>query len=140
MDHDPYQEMESDIVTIAHRIFCESSPPLPKSFQLVFEEWPLPHVFESLLQFFTEGMKILYGNSEGKVELSTLSENDFTKVAQYHHAIGMNPHLQVYEDTVTDYERMMKEHFMNNDLTKLEDYRFRLKSGSSIYVLYFSFL
>ena len=54
---------------------------VPKSFRIAFVNkdniTDLREVFENLFLFFTEGMKILYGNN-GTVNLDTLTENDIS--------------------------------------------------------------
>ena len=40
----------------------------------------IKEVFEMLLMIFTEGMKILYAEEDGRVNLNARTEKDFIKV------------------------------------------------------------
>ena len=65
-------EEELDVIQISQKIFS-NSPKKPFTYQLVFDS-DLKICYESLLTMFTYGMKMLYGNSQGKVNLNELQE------------------------------------------------------------------
>lgn len=47
-------------------------------------------LFNILLEIFTKGMVILYGDSKKQVDLSTLTEDNFITIKQYFNSFGYN--------------------------------------------------
>ena len=56
------------------------------------------HVFEQLLQIFTDGMKYLYGNSDGKVNVSKLEINSIIKMKDYFDSFGIELIFNMYNE------------------------------------------
>jgi len=88
---------EMDIYQIANQIF--SKPPKEaKSIQFMFDTTPndMKTCFQSLLTFFTEGMKKLYGDQNGKVNLAYITDSQFDTVKEYFASIGIRIHIKTY--------------------------------------------
>ncbi len=65
---------------IAKNIFTKDvKPPGSVAFS-VDEDMDIKEIFEMLLMIFTEGMKILYGEEDGRLNLNARIEKDFMKV------------------------------------------------------------
>jgi hypothetical protein len=108
---------------IALNIF--SKPPgAPKSVAFtVDEDMDMREVFEMLLMIFTEGMKILFGNNEGKVDLNARTEKDFLKVQEYFKSLGFICNYTVYlpsQAAVMDFETRKYNKIHINEKTKLQ--------------------
>ncbi len=77
---------------MAFKLFSEN-PKDPFSIQLNFtdvpnNEDPNKGVFKQLLIIFTDGMKFLYGDNDGKVNLANLDEDDFLLMKKYFRSFG----------------------------------------------------
>ena len=54
------------------------------------------HIFEQLLQIFTDGMKYLYGNNDGKVDISQLEIESILKMKEYFLSFGVELIFNMY--------------------------------------------
>lgn len=140
-----------DILELAHVIF--SKPPKnPNSIQLDFSDFisndqsndpssnleeypsdPSKELFQQLLMIFTEGMKYFYGDKNGKVDLSTITQNDFDKINKYFNSFGFKIFyniLPINSDNDTYYVVQKKE---------LKDHIFRLVSNGMVYIISFDY-
>ena len=54
------------------------------------------HIFEQLLQIFTDGMKYLYGDSSGKVNVSKLEIKSIIKMKEYFESFGIELIFNMY--------------------------------------------
>jgi len=54
------------------------------------------HIFEQLLQIFTDGMKYLYGNDDGKVDISQLEIESILKMKEYFLSFGVELIFNMY--------------------------------------------
>ena len=54
------------------------------------------HVFEQLLQIFTDGMKHLYGDEDGKVDIDSLEINSIIKMKEYFESFGIELIFNMY--------------------------------------------
>ena len=131
---------EQDIIQIANVLFLKEPQPA-QSVQLGFERLNLKQIHEELLIFFTLGMKSLFSDSAGRVNLANLSAEQFGLVNQYFNSIGFNVYYKVY--TESQYDEMIK--FATNDsepMTQLDHFRYKLKTNdyNIIYVIYFSLM
>ena len=54
------------------------------------------HVFEQLLQIFTDGMKHLYGNKDGKVNIADLELDSIIKMKEYFDSFGVELIFNMY--------------------------------------------
>lgn len=125
-----------DILEISYEIFTK--PVQPKhSIQLDFSDFDLTTgtLFKELLIMFTEGMKILFGDSNGRVELSKLTQEDFFKIKEYFNSFGIDITYYITTtddvDTFNRYNSVEKEH--------LKNYYLRLVSNENGMAYYISF-
>jgi hypothetical protein len=90
-------------------------------------------VFEILLQFFHNGLKVRYGDINGKVDLSQLTEEDFMLIKQYFHSIGFDVDVDIQPIPIP-------KSFIIDGHT-LGEYKFCLKVGNDlVYIVRFDFL
>ena len=122
-----------DIIEITHAIFSKL-PNEPNSIHLDFTEFKLDSeaLFKELLMMFTEGMKILHGDKNGKVDLTKLDENDFFKINQYFRSFGYKVSYNIkpigyFEQSHLNEKKELKDHFL------------RLRTDNSIYIVSFDF-
>jgi hypothetical protein len=54
------------------------------------------HIFEQLLQIFTDGMKHLYGSDEGKVDIVSLDIDSIIKMKEYFESFGVELIFNMY--------------------------------------------
>lgn len=57
------------------------------------------HIFEQLLQIFTDGMKYLYSDNENKVDIATLEIDSILKMKEYFESFGMELIFNMYDQT-----------------------------------------
>ena len=125
-------------------VFSDGIKP-PRSIQLDLggNDMDIKDVFEFLLTFFTEGMKLLYGDSRGKVDLSQLSESDIRLLAQYIQSIGFGCLITVYPPKEANKYDFMAIKYTNVQITsntKLEELKLPLRSKDTVYVISFTYL
>jgi hypothetical protein len=127
---------------IAKNIFTkEPKPPGTVAFG-VDEEMELKEVFEMLLMIFTEGMKILYGNEEQKVDLNSLREKDFMKVQEYFKSFGFVCNYDVYlpsQAASINFESRKYNNINITPKTKLKDLKLPLRCGPRVFEISFDF-
>jgi hypothetical protein len=132
----------SSAAKIAKNIFTKEVKP-PGSVALTLEEdMDLKEIFEMLLMIFTEGMKILYGESDGTVNLNARTEKDFLKVQEYFKSLGFICNYTVYlpsQVAVMDFETRKYNKIHINEKTKLKDLKLPLKCGPRIFEISFDF-
>lgn len=128
---------EVDLYQLSQIIFNDDIK--PKGFySLQFEHADNLHdLYKSLLIFFTEGMKILFGKG-GKVDLLSLSEDNFKQFNLYMNSIRINCSYQIYDEN--EYDQMYRENFSITQKKKLSDYRFKIKVENKIFVLFFEII
>ena len=130
-------QQEIDLYELAQIVFYDTIK--PKNYYVVqFDQADnLQDLYKSLLMFFTEGMKILYGKN-GKVDLLSVSEENFKTFNLYMNSIHVNCTYKIYQEY--EYDQMYRENFMIKEKNKLSDYRFKLKVTDKIFVLYFEII
>ena len=52
------------------------------------------HIFEQLLQIFTDGMKYLYCDKEGNLDIASLEINSIIKMKEYFHHLQQGKNFQ----------------------------------------------
>lgn len=128
-------------VDLAEKIF--SKPPQDSNtIPLEIEDMDMGDLFEFLLIVFTNGLKYLHGDSNGKVDLSKLSEEQFGKVNQYFNSIGFDSTYVVYPkeaEKMIDFNKLSYRNAEITISTKLDDLCFPMKIGDKIYVIGFKF-
>lgn len=81
--------------TIAGKMFTKNPNP-PKSFQLSFDTYNLKELFEALLTLFVEGLKILYGDKNNKVNMFNLNEDDLKLLKKCMLSAGLELYVEIY--------------------------------------------
>ena len=129
-------ENEKDIFEIVEIIF-NKPPGDEKSINLYFEDIDLEDLFKNLLMIFTYGMKKIYGNENGIVNLKILNDNQLKIINKYFNMFSIDFFYKIYHEG--EYNLMLTEHFQFTDLSILKNHRFKIKSEDLIYVIYFDF-
>ena len=57
------------------------------------------HIFEQLLQIFTDGMKHLYGGDDGKVDIVTLEIDSIIRMKEYFDSFGVELIFNMYNQS-----------------------------------------
>ncbi len=130
--------MTTQFIEGSHSEFIEylfnTEPKLPGEIQL--ESLPIEpnknlglHSFEQLLQIFVDGLKFFYGDSNGKVNLSTLKKKDIEKMNQYFLSMNYQINVEVFE-TIHEYKFKYPNYFKHQQQiqteTKLEDFYYEI--------------
>lgn len=123
-----------DIEDIANIIFT-SAPKPSNTIMLDFSEYSdyndisaekgAEYLFNELIILFTKGMKILFGDAEGKVDLAYLTDNDFDKISRYFKSFGFivqydinnkRPEI-VHKNKLSDYSLTIRSNTNGADYT-----------------------
>lgn len=130
-----------DPITFANNVFS-SDIKTPHSIQLESEDMDTGDLFEFLLIVFTNGLKIYYGDSEGKVDISTITVEQFKKINKYYHSFGFQFAYVVYNSSIEDEIDFQKITYHTHEITintKITDVCFPMKIKDKIYVIGFDF-
>jgi hypothetical protein len=128
-------------VELAEKLFS-NSPQDSNTIPLEIEDMDMGDLFEFLLIVFTNGLKSLYGNENGKVNLGDLSEEQFGKVNQYFNSIGFDTTYVVYPleaENMVDFNKLSYRNADITSSTQLDDLCFPMKVSDKIYVIGFKF-
>lgn len=134
--------MEVELEDLVISIFSQP-PGEPRSRTIAFDTSDLRQLFESLLIIFTNGMKLLFGDSRGVVELENLSEQDINLVQEYYASMGFRFYFDVYEDSNENRDKTQEMKYTNITLTSqsnLRDLYFPLLSKGKIYLINFEYI
>lgn len=121
--------MEIDFDDLVEKVFREQPKP-EKSYHICLES-DLKDLFTMLLQFLTNGLKILYGDQEGKVDILSISNtpNKLIQIDKYMKSIGIIVNLDcftqlqwVYRQGVKNYTPFDKKIITNNTQLKELEY------------------
>ena len=110
---------------------------------IAFDTSDLKQLFESLLIIFTNGMKLLFGDSRGIVELENLSEENIQLVQEYYSSMGFRFYFDVYEDSNENRDKTQQMKYTNLTLTSrstLKELYFPLLSRGRIYLINFDYI
>ena len=131
--------MEIELEDLVITLF--SNPPgEPNTHLISFDTGDLVQLFESLLLIFTNGMKLLFGNSRGVVELDKLEERDIELFQKYFNSIGFLFYFDVYEDTNDNRDKTQSMKYTNLNInvnSQLRELYFPLLSKDKIYLINF---
>jgi len=131
--------MEIELEDLVITLF--SNPPgEPNTHLISFDTGDLVQLFESLLLIFTNGMKLLFGNSRGVVELDKLEQRDIELFQKYFNSIGFLFYFDVYEDTNDNRDKTQSMKYTNLNInvnSQLRDLYFPLLSKDKIYLINF---
>ena len=108
------------------------------SIPISFANNDLKDMHEALIMFFTKGMKKIYGNEQGIVDLLSLKKNDYDYINEYFNSININMNYCFYN--IEEYDLMILNHFSKKNLDSLEDYCFKMKIKNDIIVIWFNLI
>ena len=134
--------MEVELEELIISIFSEP-PGEPRTRTITFDTNNLKQLFESLLIIFTNGMKLLFGNSRGVVELENLSEENINLVQSYYESMGFRFYFDIYDDSNENREKTQDMKYTNLIVTsqsRLKDFYFPLLSRGRIYLINFDYI
>ena len=57
------------------------------------------HIFEQLLQIFTDGMKYLYSDNDNKINITSLEIDSILKMKEYFESFGVELIFNMYDQT-----------------------------------------
>ena len=132
---------ELELEKIIDTIF--SKEPQPKfSIQLQFDNTDLKELFEAMLMVTTQGMRLLYGTPEGKVNLGELKKKDIQKFNQYMNSFGMSIFIESENyNPHKDYEGIKYNKQNITPKTELKSLKFpMLQPNGIVYIISFDFL
>ena len=100
------------------------------------------HIFEQLLMIYIGGLKHLWGNSEGKVDLTKLSEENIELMKQYFMSINYVVNIDVFD--LNTYQFRYPDYFKDQDKitkdTMLSDFFYETQgSDTKMYRISFDF-
>jgi hypothetical protein len=131
--------MEIELEDLVITLF--SNPPgEPNTHLISFDTGDLVQLFESLLLIFTNGMRLLFGNSRGVVELDKLEQRDIELFQKYFNSIGFLFYFDVYEDTNDNRDKTQSMKYTNLNInvdSQLSELYFPLLCKDKIYLINF---
>ena len=68
------------------------------------------HIFEQLLQIFTDGMKYLYSDNDNKIDIASLEIDSILKMKEYFESFGVELIFNMYDQT----NYVLKPYIYNN--------------------------
>ena len=100
------------------------------------------HIFEQLLMIYIGGLKHLWGNSEGKVDLTKLSKENIELMKQYFMSINYVVNIDVFD--LNTYQFRYPDYFKDQDKitkdTMLSDFFYETQgSDTKMYRISFDF-
>lgn len=105
---------------LAETIFV-SEPMEPKSYALRIDEdetMDIIELFEYLLMVFNYGMKILFGNEIGRVDLANITDEDFELVNRYYNSFYFKCMYVIYSAETAQHVNFNKLSYKNMKITK----------------------
>lgn len=132
---------ELEIDELAETIFYDL--PKPKfSIQIQFDTENVKNLFESLLSLTTNGMRIKYGDNNGKVNLSNLTELNLINFNEYMHSFGIHMNIEVekFNPLLKDYEKMKYQNQTITGQTLLKELNFLVLEKGFVYIISFDYL
>ena len=123
--------------------FLFNNPPKPqRSINFEFQKDNLKDLFEDLLDIFTQGMKIKYGENN-KVDLSELNENNIKEFNKYFNSfcINLNIIIEPYNFPNSNKYELMRYNKINiTNKTKLNELKLPFLSNNIVYIISFDFI
>lgn len=111
--------------------------------QLDMDEMTMKDTFEFLLVVFTNGLRMLYGDRHGKVDLTQLSDDQFKHSNKYFASFGFDCQYVIYPleaEQVIDFKKLSYLNVEETSQTKFKDLCFPIKVKDKIFVIGFQFL
>lgn len=124
--------------------FVFKNEPKPiKSINLEFETDNLKELFENLLDIFTQGMKIHYGNERGNVDLSSLTQDNIINFNKYFNSFGIKLLIDIEDKPIIngfDYQQIKYTNVNITNNTKLNELKLPFLSNGIVYIISFDFI
>ena len=124
--------------------FVFKNEPKPiKSINLEFETDNLKELFENLLDIFTQGMKIHYGNELGIVDLSSLTQDNIINFNKYFNSFGIKLLIHIEDIPIIngfDYQQIKYTNINITNNTKLNELKLPFLSNGIVYIISFDFI
>jgi len=124
--------------------FVFKNEPKPiKSINLEFETDNLKELFENLLDIFTQGMKIHYGNETGIVDLSSLTQDNIINFNKYFNSFGIQLLIDIEDKPIIngfDYQQIKYTNINITNNTKLNELKLPFLSNGIVYIISFDFI
>ena len=132
---------ELEIDELAETIFYDTSKP-KFSIQIQFDTENVKNLFESLLSLTTNGMRIKYGDNNGKVNLSNLTELNLINFNEYMHSFGIHMNIEVekFNPLLKDYEKMKYQNQNITSQTNLKELKLLVLEKGYVYIISFDYL
>ena len=133
---------EIELDDLIDNLFDNQPQPI-KSIDVVFEDSDLKKLFESLLMIFTNGMKKLFGNSSGQVDLTKLSEDNIIFFNKYMNSFGIQLVIEIEQFSIlsgSDYEKIKYTNIDITNNTKLNELKLPFLSNGLVYIISFDFI
>jgi hypothetical protein len=137
-----------DIDDMINNIFT-NEPQDMKSIQLSFDVNDEYELFTILVDILTHGLKILFGDENDKVNINTITENDFKTIEKYFNSFGFDikykydiplDKLNINENTELPSLNDSKTENMGDGENQLRLYYFTLKTYNIKYEISFDYL
>ena len=142
-----YEEEEGSHEDFIKYMF-DSEPKAKDSIQLECSDIPPNknthlHIFEQLLMIYVSGLKHLWQNEEGIVDLTELTEDDIGLMKRYFESINYVVHIQVFD--LSTYQFRFPDYFKNQekitDKTLLTDFFYETQAqDTNMYRISFDFI
>ena len=124
--------------------FVFKNEPKPiKSINLEFETDNLKELFENLLDIFTQGMKIHYGNETGIVDLSSLTQDNIINFNKYFNSFGIKLLIDIEDKPIIsgfNYQQIKYTNINITNNTKLNELKLPFLSNGIVYIISFDFI
>lgn len=138
--------MDTNTKNIQHDEFINfifNNPPKPlKTVNLEFPDNNLKDLFENLLDIFTQGMKIKYGENN-KVDLSKLQQKNIIEFNKYFNSFGINLNIEIEPYNIFNnekYESLRYNKILITKNTKLQELKLPFLSNNIVYLIYFNYI
>jgi hypothetical protein len=133
----------NDMIT---NIFSDC-PKDPKSIHLSFDITDEYELFKILVNILTNGMKILYGDDNNKVDINKITAENFNNIKKYFNSFGFIIKYKyeiplekiTIDDTIPSDSHVYTDNSGSNN-TKLHLYYFTLKTDTIKYEITFDYL
>jgi len=114
----------------------------PHTIQLELEDMDIGDLFEFLLLVFTNGLKHFYSKQDGKVDLTTVSPEQFNKINEYYHSFGFECVYVIYPvaaESEINFNKLSYKNKVITSTTHLSCLCYPMKVRDRIYVIGFDF-
>ena len=115
-------------------------PKNKKEIVISFDTRNLEELYERLLELFVEGLKIKFGDIYQKVNLSSLTLEDFNLMNRYMNSFGVDAHYELFtkQEFIEKYPIFID--YKNTISVNLIDYKYYFFVDGKIYVFFFSLM